>query len=80
MNKPGITIPLEDLKARVCSCGNDIFIQALRLREVPAVYSQNGKIATAEIQVGYLCAKCGCSLSRVPVQEREPEKSPLVVS
>ncbi len=78
MNKPGITIPLEDLRARVCSCGNDIFIQALRLREVPAIYSPNGKNATAEIKVGYLCAKCGCSLSRVP--EKEPEKSRLVVS
>jgi len=60
-----LTIPITELKERVCKCGSEIFVQALRLREVPAIYSPSGKPSTMRIEVGYLCAHCGCSLSKV---------------
>lgn len=72
-----MNVNVNDLKDRVCrQCGGLFFADALRLKEVPAVYSQSGKPETLMIKVGFICVGCGTVTSLRPGEEKEPEKKP----
>ena len=73
-----INIPLKQLKDRVCSCGGTVFISAVALKEIPALYSPSGKVETAITQVGFVCCGCGKLMSLRPVEPKE-EKSKITL-
>jgi len=66
-----INIPMEQLKDRACSCGGTIFISAVALKELPALYSPSGHIETAIAQVGFVCCQCGQLISLRPEEPKE---------
>lgn len=65
-NRVTMTVPLDQLKDRVCKCGGVIFVSALTLKELPPVYSPSGKYETSFIPAGFACIRCGALLSLRP--------------
>jgi hypothetical protein len=67
-----MNIPLDQLKDKVCECGNALYIPALQLKIVPPLYSPSGQPEYVMLQVGFLCTTCG---ERIPLKpEADPEK------
>jgi len=63
--------PFEQLKPRVCECGNAAFIEFKDCRELPQFYSPSGKMETMSKPTGYLCVACGKPMSLRPEPEVE---------
>jgi hypothetical protein len=67
-----VNIPIEQLKDKVCSCTNALFIPALQLKIIPPIYSPSGQPEYMMLQVGFLCTNCG---ERIPLRpEVEQDK------
>lgn len=85
-----MNIPLSELNLRKCKCGGSIFIHALSLRIVPALYSPSGKPETIVLPIGFTCVACGEILSLVEGEdvlgstdsdkESEKDSKPLILS
>ena len=74
-----MNVDVNDLKDRVCiGCGSNLFADALRLKEIPAVYSPSGKPESLVVKVGFVCVGCGRIKSLRPGEEKEEgeEKKP----
>jgi len=71
MAQMNVNVPLEQLKDRACSCGGKVFISAVALKELPALYSPSGHIETAIAQVGFVCCGCGQLMSLRPGKPKE---------
>jgi hypothetical protein len=65
-DKMTVNIPLDQLKDVVCECTNAAFVTAIRLRELPALYSPTGKADYLAQPLCFLCTACGKTLSMVP--------------
>ncbi len=76
MNNIKMTVPLDQLKDRVCKCGGFIFTSALALKELPPIYSPSGQYETTMQQVGFVCIRCGNVL---PVRPEFPKTEDDVI-
>ena len=63
---PKVSVNTNDLNDRICVCGCPLFFHVMRLKEVPAMLSQTGKLETAMIPVGFACIVCGAQLPLRP--------------
>ena len=54
-----MTIGADKLDNVVCECGNIMFMTAIQLKDIPALYSPSGKPERLMIQSGFLCTNCG---------------------
>ena len=66
-----MNVPLDQLKDRVCPCGERVFVAAMTLKELPAMCSPSGKMETAMSQVGFACVTCGLV---IPLRPEEPKE------
>lgn len=69
-----VKIPLNQLKDRVCKCGNAVFVLGLRIKEVPPIYSPTGQAESAATQHCFLCSACGIEMSLHPEDKEEERK------
>ena len=82
MGPKHVNVDVNTLKDRVCEkCGGMFFANALRLKEVPAVYSGSGKPETLMINSGFVCVACGTGKSLIPeeAQKEKPAEEPKLV-
>jgi len=66
-----MNVPLDQLKDRVCPCGERVFVAFMTLKEMPAMCSPSGKMETAMSQVGFACVTCGLV---IPLRPEEPKE------
>jgi hypothetical protein len=66
-----MNVPLDQLKDKVCECGNALYIPALQLKIVPPLYSPSGQPEYVMLQVGFLCVNCGESIPLKPTPDSE---------
>ncbi len=74
-----INVPIEYLRDRLCKCGGKVFLQAMILKEIPALYSPSGKIETMMVQVGFKCEICGELMSLRP-EDKTAEGPKLILA
>jgi len=68
-----VNVPMDQLKDRVCECGGQLFISAVGLKELPALYSPSGQVESAVIPVGFVCCGCGAFMSLRPEEPKKKE-------
>ena len=66
-----MNVPLNQLKDRICPCGEKVFVKALTLKELPALQSPSGMPETAMSQIGFACVTCGLV---IPLRPEEPKE------
>ncbi|HQL01057.1 MAG TPA: hypothetical protein PK090_09795 [Smithellaceae bacterium] len=66
-----MNVPLNQLKDRICPCGEKVFVKAFTLKELPALQSPSGIPETAMSQIGFACVTCGLV---IPLRPEEPKE------
>ena len=69
-DKMSVNIPIDQLTEVACECGNAAFVTAIRLRNLPALYSPTGKKDYLAQPLGFLCSSCG---KFMPIQPPQPD-------
>ena len=79
-NVINMNIPFDQLSNRVCPCNCVIFVPAVTLKCVPALYSPSGKPETMILQSGFICAKCGAMMPLRPEDPRKEDSDPIIMN
>ena len=79
MAQMNMKIPVDQLKDRVCSCGNKVFASAVLLKELPAIYSPSGTPDSLMLPVGFVCMQCGNVLPMVAEPESPKDEQTKLV-
>lgn len=66
-----LTVPIDQLADTKCECGNETFTMTLRLKVLPALYSQTGKPEHIMLQMGFTCTACGKLIPLSPVDKTD---------
>lgn len=66
-----MNVPLNQLKDRICPCGEKVFVKAFTLKELPALQSPSGIPETAMSQIGFACVTCGLVIPLRPEETKE---------
>ncbi len=74
-----MNVPLDQLKDRICHCGERVFVKAFTLKELPALQSPSGIPETAMSQIGFACVTCGLVIPLRPEETKEEEKPKIEV-
>lgn len=74
-----MNVPLNQLKDRICPCGEKVFVKAFTLKELPALQSPSGIPETAMSQIGFACVTCGLVIPLRPEETKEEEKPKIEV-